>query len=102
MSKREFEPTKIVRVHQSLYRKLQMDSDNTGLPVDHLLNMFLNNLYDERRKHGERQHINDYRCNDCRFEFTERECKWRTVGGVNGDVDIPVCPKCGNMELIEL
>jgi len=46
----KFNPKKRVMIDQSIYRKLQMDSDKTGFPIDKLINMYLNNMYEERAK----------------------------------------------------
>jgi len=50
----KYKKYKKVLIAPSIYRKLELDSDKTGYPINDLVNMYLNNMYEQRKKANER------------------------------------------------
>ena len=51
----KYKKYKKVLIAPSIYRKLELDSDKTGYPINDLVNMYLNNMYEQRKKADEQR-----------------------------------------------
>ena len=48
----KYKKARKVLILPNIYRKLELESDKSGFPINDLVNMKLNHMYQEQAKHG--------------------------------------------------